>query len=71
MLRYKTFKRSYKIDPAKPYITNNFLRGRKITEETGLSYEVARQRCEDFNKNRTAAQIRRGTMLEFTCEGNY
>jgi len=68
MTYYKTFKRSYKIDPEKPYITNNFLRGRKITEETGLTYEQARQRCEDFNKNRNSRQIRKGTMLEFTAE---
>lgn len=61
MTYYKTFKRS---------CTNwkQFSSGRKITEETGLSYEVARQRCEDFNKNRTSRQIRKGTMLEFTAE---
>ncbi len=53
MTRYKTFKRSYKTDPEHPWIKCNFLRGRKITEETGLTYEQARQRCEDFNKNRT------------------
>ena len=68
MQYYKTFKRSYKIDPTHPHITCNFLRGRKITEETGLSYETARQRCDDYNKNRTAAQIRKGTMMEFTTE---
>lgn len=65
---YKTFKRSYKIDPTHPWVTNNFLRGRKMTEETGLSYKTARQRCEEFNSNRSAAQKRKGTMLEFTRE---
>jgi TRAP-type uncharacterized transport system substrate-binding protein len=56
---YKTFKRS---------ATNwkTFASARKITEETGLTYEQARQRCEDFNNSRTAAQIRKGTKLEFT-----
>lgn len=56
---YKTFKRS---------ATNwqEFARARKITEETGLTYEQALQRCEDFNNNRTPAQIRKGTKLEFT-----
>ena len=61
MPTYKTFKRS---------VTNweQFSKGRKVTEETGLSYETARQRCEEFNKNRNARQIRKGTMLEFTQE---
>jgi hypothetical protein len=68
MNTYKTFLRSYKLDPAKPYITNNFLRGRKITQDTGLSYEAARQKCEDYNKNRNSRQIKKGTMLEFTAE---
>lgn len=68
MNTYKTFLRSYKLDPAKPHITNNFLRGRKITQDTGLSYEAARQKCEDYNKNRNARQIKKGTMLEFTAE---
>lgn len=67
-MTYRTFKRSYKIDPAYPHIKNNFLRGRKITESIGLTYEQARSQCEEFNKNRTPAQIRKGTMLEFEQE---
>lgn len=61
MTYYKTFKRS---------CTNweQFARARKITEETGLTCEQARQRCEEFNKNRTRAQIRKGTKLEFTAQ---
>lgn len=61
MTYYKTFKRS---------CTNwkQFGSGRKITEETGLTYDQARQRCEEFNKNRNSRQIRKGTMLEFTAE---
>jgi len=61
MTFYKTFKRS----------CNNwrqFGSGRKITEETRLTYEQARQRCQDFNANRTPAQKRKGTMLEFTAQ---
>lgn len=61
MIRYKTFKRS----------CNNFRSfgsARKITEEMGLTYEQARQRCEDYNNNRTSAQIRKGTKMEFTTE---
>lgn len=60
-MKYKTFKRS-----ATGW--NQFGKSRKITEETGLTYEVAKQRCEEFNKNRTKAQIRKGTYLEFTAE---
>ena len=61
MPTYKTFKRS---------ATNfeQFGAARRITEDTGLSYETARQRCEEFNKNRNARQIRKGTMMEFTQE---
>lgn len=67
-IRYKTFIRSYKIDPAKPYLKNNFLRGRKLTQDTNLSYDEARQRCEYYNQNRNSRQIRKGTMMEFTME---
>ena len=58
---YKTFKRS-----AKNW--EEFSKARKITEETGLTYEQARQRCEEFNNNRTSAQVRKGTKLEFTAQ---
>jgi hypothetical protein len=59
MVYYKTFKRS---------CTNwsQFASARKITEETGLTYEQALQRCDTYNDNRTTAQIRKGTKLEFT-----
>ena len=56
---YKTFKRSYGR-------SGNFLAARKITVDTGLTYKEARERCEEFNKNRNARQIRNGTMMEFT-----
>lgn len=61
MTRYKTFKRS-----ARNW--QEFTSARKITVETGLTYEQARQRCEEFNNNRTPAQIRKGTKLEFTAQ---
>jgi len=59
---YKTFKRS---------CTNwrTFARARKTTVDTHLSYEEARRACARFNDNRTAAQVRKGTMMEFTKEG--
>ncbi len=58
---YKTFKRS---------CTNfqQFGSARKMTVETGLTYEQAKERCEQFNNNRTSAQIRKGTKLEFTAQ---
>jgi hypothetical protein len=57
-MAYRTFKRS----------VNNwteFGKKRKMTEETGLTLEQARKRCEDYNNNRTPAQKRKGTMMEF------
>ncbi len=61
MTYYKTFKRS---------ATNwkQFGSSRKITEETGLTYEQAKARCEEYNSTRTPAQIRKGTRLEFTAQ---
>jgi hypothetical protein len=58
---YKTFKRSCTG-------WKSFAAARKITQSTGLTYEQARQECEQFNNNRTPAQIRKGTKLEFTTE---
>ena len=58
---YKTFLRS---------CTNwqEFSSARKITQDTGLSFEEARERCQEYNDNRNAAQIRKGTKMEFTRE---
>jgi len=58
-MAYKTFKRS---------ATNwrTFGSSRKITVDTGLSMAEARERCKQFNDNRTSRQIKKGTMLEFT-----
>lgn len=46
----------------------SFAKARKITQDTGLSYHDAQRRCEDYNANRTAAQLRKGTKMEFTRE---
>jgi len=61
MPTYKTFKRA---------ATNfeEFASARKLTVETGLSYDEARAKCERFNNNRSASQIRRGVKMEFTAE---
>jgi len=64
MIRYKTFLRS---------CTNwrEFGKARKITQDTGLTYEQAWQRCQDYKARRTPRQIKKGTMLEFTREASY
>jgi len=61
MSTYKTFKRS---------ATNfeEFGSARKTTVNKGLSYEKAQQECKEFNDNRTPAQIKKGTMMEFESE---
>ncbi len=58
---YKTFKRS---------ATNwsEFAGNRKTTVSTGLTYDQAREECKAYNDTRTPAQIRRGTMMEFTAQ---
>jgi hypothetical protein len=61
MTTYRTFKRS-------GTSWEQFANARKITEERGLSYAEALDRCKEFNDNRSPAQIRKGTMLEFTVE---
>lgn len=55
---YKTFKRSCTG-------WEQFAKSRKITQSTGLTYAQAKQECEDYNNNRTPAQIRKGTKMEF------
>lgn len=58
---YRTFKRSCRN-------WTEFAKARKITEDTGLTYEQARDRCEAFNSHRTSKQIRKGTKMEFTAQ---
>ena len=61
MTTYRTFLRSCTD-------WRSFARARKITQDRGLTYEQARERCEEFKARRTARQIRKGTMLEFVKE---
>lgn len=61
MTTYRTFKRTCRN-------WREFATARKMTVNTGLTYEQARNECEEFNRNLTAAQKRRGTRLEFTEE---
>lgn len=65
-MSYRTFIRSYCPKHKEPHgLSNNFLRGRKTTDSTGLTYEEALRRCEWYNERRNARQIRKGTMMEF------
>ena len=61
MTKYRVFKRS-----ATSFET--FSAARKTTIRRGLTIAEARQMCQDFNDNRTPAQVRNGTKLEFTSE---
>jgi hypothetical protein len=61
MNTYRTFKRS-----ATSF--ERFSAARKITVDRGLTYDEARRACVAWNAERTAAQIRKGTKLEFTVE---
>ena len=58
---YRTFKRSCTS-------LREFASARKITEDTGLTYEQARERCEEFNNNRTPRQVHKGTKMEFESQ---
>lgn len=58
---YRTFKRS-----ATNF--NQFSTARRYHDANGLTYQQAQERCKQFNDNRTPAQIRRGTKLEFEKE---
>lgn len=58
---YKTFKRSCRN-------WREFAQARKITVETGLTYDQAADRCRVFNAQLTPAQVRKGTKLEFTAQ---
>ncbi|MDE2103156.1 MAG: hypothetical protein KGL39_38275 [Patescibacteria group bacterium] len=61
MPRYYTFLRS-----ARSWQT--FASARKRVVDRGLTYDEARRACEAYNSQRTAAQIARGTKMEFTKE---
>jgi hypothetical protein len=58
---YRTFKRSC-------VNWKQFGSTRKITDERGLTLEEARRRCDAFNNNRTAVQIKKGTKMEYEGE---
>lgn len=58
---YRTFKRSCRN-------WQEFVRARKIEDCRNLTYEEARRRCEELNRQLTPAQVRRGTKYEFEAQ---
>lgn len=58
---YRTFKRS-----ARNW--SEFSSARKIEYDRGLTYDQAQRQCHEWNETRTAAQIKRGTKLEFEAQ---
>ena len=56
--QYCTFRRSCRN-------WQEFASARKFTDTRNLTYEQAQARCEEFNKQRTTTQIKRGTKMEF------
>lgn len=58
---YRVFKRS-----ATSF--EEFASARKYEVGRGLAREEAQRMCEEWNRRRTPAQIRRGTKLEFEKE---
>ena len=61
MKRYRTFRRSCRN-------WEQFGSARKLTQDRGLDLETARRQCANYNDNRTPAQIRAGTKMEFEEE---
>jgi hypothetical protein len=55
---YRTFKRSC-------INWREFGSARKITVDTHLTIDQAIKQCDEYNENRTSAQIRKGTKMEF------
>lgn len=58
--KYRVFKRSA--------TCWKHLARRGTTVRPGLTYEEAQRFCDDWNNNRTPAQIRAGTKMEFTAQ---
>lgn len=61
MTTYYTFLRS-----AKNW--REFAGNEKRVVETGLSYDEAREACQEYNANRSEREKEEGTYLEFTEE---
>jgi hypothetical protein len=59
--RYRTVTRS-----ARNF--DEFSTAKKRVSDRNLSRDEARRACDEFNSNRTAAQIRRGTKMEFEAQ---
>lgn len=60
-MTYRTFIRS-----ARNF--EEFASADKIEQDSGLSHDEAYLACQDFNSNRTEAEIEAGTKMEFERE---
>jgi len=58
---YRTFVRS-----ARNW--KEFAEAEKVEQDTGLTFAEARAACNEFNNNRTEAEIDAGTKMEFEEE---
>jgi len=58
---YRTFLRTCKN-------WNEFANNPKVEQETGLTYQEAREACKNYNDNRTEEEQENGTKLEFEAE---
>lgn len=47
-----------------------FAKAEKVIQETDLSFEEAREACQQYNANLTEAEKEAGTKLEFTASEN-
>lgn len=47
-----------------------FAQAEKIIQDTGLTYEEAREACQQYNANLNESQQEAGTKLEFTDSDN-
>lgn len=56
--RYFTFRRS-----ARNF--EEFAKAKKVISRRNLTLAEARRMCDEFNDNRTPAEVRRGTKMEF------
>ena len=58
---YKTFLRS-----ARNF--KEFAQAEKVEQDTGLTYQEAREQCQQFNSNLTTQEKALGTKMEFEQE---
>ena len=48
-----------------------FASAQKTVVQRGLTVEEAQRMCDEYNDNRTPAQVQKGTKLEWTADPDY